>query len=150
MATIQPSRPDLGEFFSSLLDVSVQTRHRAWRCSRPYIIAFDVLTRPLSAFQPLVAFTVLRILGEADARGVPGRVGAIVRREGLYLSALSDWRLRRTIARNIRQEVAKVGIVAHEILDAESHSWRISPSRREASSRNSLQARSTTARSLLM
>ena len=90
-------------------------------------------------------------LGEADrAAGVPGRVGAIVRREGLYLSALSDWRLRRTIARNIRQEVAKVGIVAHEILDAESHSWRISPSRREASSRNSLHARSTTRRSLLM
>ena len=105
--------------------------------------------KALSAFQPLVAFTVLRILGEADrAAGVPGRVGAIVRREGL--SALSDWRLRRTIARNIRQEVAKVGIVAHEILDAESHSWRISPSRREASSRNSLHARSTTARSLLM
>src|ERR1700730_11827865 len=44
----------------------------------------------------------------------------------------------------------KVGIVAHEILAAERHSWRISPSRREASSRNSLHARSTSARSLLM
>ena len=55
-----------------------------------------------------------------------------------------------TAGRNIRQEVAKVGIVAHEILDAERHSWRISPSRREASSRNSLHARSTSARSLLM
>ena len=41
------------------------------------------------------------------------------------------------IGRNIRQEVAKVGIVAHEILAAERHSWRISPSKREASSRNS-------------
>jgi hypothetical protein len=75
---------------------------------------------------------------------------AIVRREGLYSSALSDWRLRRTIGGNIRQEVAKVGIVAHEILAAERHSWRISPSKREASSRNSFQARSTSAQSLLM
>ena len=38
----------------------------------------------------------MRILGEADrAAGVPGAVGAIVRREGLYSSALSDWRRQR-------------------------------------------------------
>jgi transposase-like protein len=38
----------------------------------------------------------LRILGEADrAAGVPGGVGAIMRREGLYSSALSDWRRQR-------------------------------------------------------
>jgi transposase-like protein len=38
----------------------------------------------------------LRILGEADrAAGIPGGVGAIVRREGLYSSALSDWRRQR-------------------------------------------------------
>jgi transposase-like protein len=38
----------------------------------------------------------LRILGEADrAAGVPGGIGAIVRREGLYSSALSDWRRQR-------------------------------------------------------
>ena len=38
----------------------------------------------------------LRILGEVDrAAGVPGAVGAIVRREGLYSSALSDWRRQR-------------------------------------------------------
>ena len=38
----------------------------------------------------------MRILGEADrAAGVPGGVGAIMRREGLYSSALSDWRRRR-------------------------------------------------------
>ena len=38
----------------------------------------------------------LRILGEADrAVGVPGGVGAIVRREGLYSSALTDWRRQR-------------------------------------------------------
>ena len=38
----------------------------------------------------------MRILGEVDrAAGVPGAVGAIVRREGLYSSALSDWRRQR-------------------------------------------------------
>src|ERR1019366_1843593 len=38
----------------------------------------------------------LRILAEVDrAAGVPGAVGAIVRREGLYSSALSDWRRQR-------------------------------------------------------
>ena len=38
----------------------------------------------------------MRILGEADrAAGVPGGVGAIVRREGLYSSALTDWRRQR-------------------------------------------------------
>ena len=35
----------------------------------------------------------LRILAEFDAaRGTPGGVGAVMRREGLYSSALSDWR----------------------------------------------------------
>ena len=47
----------------------------------------------------IVSFTAqdkLRILGEADrAAGVPGGVGAIMRREGLYSSALSDWRRQR-------------------------------------------------------
>ena len=38
----------------------------------------------------------LRILAEVErAAGVPGAVGAIVRREGLYSSALSDWRRQR-------------------------------------------------------
>jgi transposase len=38
----------------------------------------------------------LRILAEADrAAGVPGGIGAIVRREGLYSSALTDWRRQR-------------------------------------------------------
>ena len=38
----------------------------------------------------------LRILGEVDrAAGTPGAVGAIIRREGLYSSALTDWRRQR-------------------------------------------------------
>jgi hypothetical protein len=68
MATIQPSRPDLGEFFSSLLDVSVQTRYRAWRCSRPYIIAFDVLTRPSQPFSRLLHSLYCASLGRLTAQ----------------------------------------------------------------------------------
>lgn len=38
----------------------------------------------------------LRILGEAErAASVRGGVGAIIRREGLYSSALTDWRRQR-------------------------------------------------------
>ena len=38
----------------------------------------------------------LRILGEVDrAAGVPGGIGAIIRREGIYSSALTDWRRQR-------------------------------------------------------
>ena len=36
----------------------------------------------------------LRILGEVDRAG-PGGAGAILRREGLYSSALTDWRRQR-------------------------------------------------------
>jgi transposase-like protein len=38
----------------------------------------------------------LRILGELDrASGIPGAIGAILRREGLYSSAITDWRRQR-------------------------------------------------------
>ena len=38
----------------------------------------------------------LRILGEIDrAAGIPGAIGAIMRREGLYSSAITDWRRQR-------------------------------------------------------
>ena len=38
----------------------------------------------------------LRILGELDrAKGVPGAIGAILRREAVYSSAVTDWRRQR-------------------------------------------------------
>ena len=38
----------------------------------------------------------MRILGEIDrAAGIPGAIGAIMRREGLYSSAITDWRRQR-------------------------------------------------------
>ena len=37
----------------------------------------------------------LRIVGEADACSRPGEVGALLRREGLYSSLLTEWRRQR-------------------------------------------------------
>ena len=37
----------------------------------------------------------LRVLREADACSEPGEVGALLRREGLYSSILSEWRKQR-------------------------------------------------------
>ena len=37
----------------------------------------------------------LRVLAEADACTDPGAVGALLRREGLYSSHLSKWRVQR-------------------------------------------------------
>jgi len=54
----------------------------------------ELLDRPRR--RTFTAQDKLRILGEVDrAAGIPGAVGAIVRREGLYSSALSDWRRQR-------------------------------------------------------
>jgi transposase len=71
----------------------------------PPITDGKTLTAPDAASPELIlrprrrTFTAkekLRILDEADrAAGVPGGIGAIVRREGLYSSALTDWRRQR-------------------------------------------------------
>jgi transposase len=54
----------------------------------------ELLTRPLR--RSFSARDKLRILAEVDAaKGVPGGIGAVMRREGLYSSALSDWRRQR-------------------------------------------------------
>jgi transposase len=67
---------------------------------RPTIVSAPAAASPELSERPrrrtFTAQDKLRILGEADrAAGVPGAVGAIVRREGLYSSALSDWRRQR-------------------------------------------------------
>jgi len=67
---------------------------------RPTIVSAPAAASPELVGRPrrrsFTAKDKLRILGEADrAAGVPGGVGAIVRREGLYSSALTDWRRQR-------------------------------------------------------
>ena len=67
---------------------------------RPTIVSAPAAASPEFSDRPrrrtFTAQDKLRILGEADrAAGVPGAIGAIVRREGLYSSALTDWRRQR-------------------------------------------------------
>jgi hypothetical protein len=67
---------------------------------RPTIVAGpeaaspELLPRPVRRL--FTAKDKLRILGEIDrAAGTPGGISAIIRREGLYSSALTDWRRQR-------------------------------------------------------
>ena len=54
------------------------------------------LSAPQSVRRNFSAKEKLRILGELDrAAGIPGAIGAILRREGLYSSAITDWRRQR-------------------------------------------------------
>ena len=67
---------------------------------RPPIVSAPAAASPEFLDRPrrrtFTAQDKLRILAEADrAAGVPGGIGAIVRREGLYSSALTDWRRHR-------------------------------------------------------
>ena len=66
---------------------------------RPTVVAAPVLTSPeLSARPRRRTFTAkdkLRILADIDRATGTGATGAILRREGLYSSTLSDWRRQR-------------------------------------------------------
>ena len=67
---------------------------------RPTIVPAPAAASPELPDRPLrrkfTAKDKLRILGEVDrAADVPGGIGAIMRREGLYSSALTDWRRQR-------------------------------------------------------
>jgi len=67
---------------------------------RPTIVSTPAAASPELILRPrrrtFTAKEKMRILDEADrAAGVPGGIGAIVRREGLYSSALTDWRRQR-------------------------------------------------------
>jgi transposase len=49
----------------------------------------------------------LRILAEADGSGEPGAIGALLRREGLYSSHLTEWRRQRA-AGELKASVVRV------------------------------------------
>ena len=56
----------------------------------------ELLTGPPPPRRSFTATDKLRILGEVDrAAGVPGGIGAIIRRKGIYSSALTDWPRQR-------------------------------------------------------
>jgi transposase len=66
---------------------------------RPTVVPAPAVTSPELSERPLRRnFTVkdkLRILAETDRAANTGGISAILRREGLYSSALTDWRRQR-------------------------------------------------------
>lgn len=66
---------------------------------RPTIVAAPASASPELSDRPhrrtFTAQDKLRILAETDRAAETGQIGAILRREGLYSSALSDWRRQR-------------------------------------------------------
>jgi transposase len=59
----------------------------------PATAAPELLDRPLR--RTFTAQTKLRVLAETDGAADVGGIGAILRREGLYSSTLTDWRRQR-------------------------------------------------------
>lgn len=62
---------------------------------KPVVSAPDPEVTPKAKRRRFSAEYKLRILREAEACSVPGEVGALLRREGLYSSLVSDWRRQR-------------------------------------------------------
>ncbi len=66
---------------------------------RPTLVAAPVASSPELSDRPrrrtFTAQDKLRILAEADRATGTGGIGAVLRREGLYSSALTDWRRLR-------------------------------------------------------
>jgi transposase len=66
---------------------------------RPAVVAAPASASPESSDRPrrrtFTAKDKLRILAEIDRVTEPGGIGSILRREGLYSSALTDWRRQR-------------------------------------------------------
>ena len=78
---------------------SAETAPGTGESRRPTIVPGPVAASPELTGRPRRrTFTVqdkLRILGDTDRAAGTGGVGAILRREGLYSSVLSDWRRQR-------------------------------------------------------
>ena len=73
---------------------AIEEGRRPTMVAAPAAASPELLTRPQR--RTFTARDKLRILAEIDtARATPGGIGAVLRREGLYSSALSDWRRQR-------------------------------------------------------
>jgi transposase-like protein len=67
----------------------------------------DPEVRPAPRRRTFTAEYKLRILAEADRSSEPGAIGALLRREGLYSSHLTEWRRQRA-AGELKAGVTKV------------------------------------------
>ena len=82
-----------------LTEASVATGPGTEEGRRPTIVPGPVVASSELTDRPrrrtFTAQDKLRILGDIDRAAGTGGIGAILRREGLYSSALSDWRRQR-------------------------------------------------------
>lgn len=67
----------------------------------------DPEVRPAPRRRTFTSEYKLRILAEADGSSEPGAIGALLRREGLYSSHLTEWRRQRA-AGELKAGVTKV------------------------------------------
>jgi transposase len=89
-----PQTTDTDEKFFAATDVGTDAGRRATLVPAPAAASAELVDRPRR--RTFTAKDKLRILGEVDrAASVPGGIGGIIRREGLYSSALTDWRRQR-------------------------------------------------------
>src|SRR4051794_33687230 len=62
---------------------------------RPTVVPAPAAANPELSDRPFTAGEKLRILEETDQAAGTGDIGAILRREGLYSTTLTDWRRQR-------------------------------------------------------
>lgn len=71
------------------------------------VVGRDSEVRPDGRRRTFTVEYKLRILAESDHSNEPGAIGALLRREGLYSSHLTDWRRQRD-AGELKSGVARV------------------------------------------
>ena len=87
---VMPRTPDIETFVAA--GAGTEEGRRPTLVSAPAATSPELFERPRR--RTFTAADKLRILDEVD-RAAPGGAGAILRREGLYSSALTDWRRQR-------------------------------------------------------
>jgi len=103
---------------------------------RPAVVAAPAAANPELLDRPkrrtFSAQEKLRILGEGDRATAMGEIGALLRREGLYSSALSDWRRQREAGafealRPVKRgpKVAESNPLAAELVDLHRENGRL-------------------------
>lgn len=84
---VMPSKED------GIAGIDAEGGRRPTAVPAPATAAPELLDRPRR--RTFTAQTKLRVLAETDGAADVGGVGAILRREGLYSSTLTDWRRQR-------------------------------------------------------
>ena len=84
---VMPSKED------GIAGIDAEGGRRPTAVPAPATAASELLDRPRR--RTFTAQTKLRVLAETDGAADVGGIGAILRREGLYSSTLTDWRRQR-------------------------------------------------------